>query len=167
MSLEIYIDELKNKEEIESFEKKILDTELEIDKIGQKRLICIKYTKEMENELNKLRKKALEHPKNEKIEDELKETEEKLKKSEKRIHKLNEGITDKEIVLLRFQQTRREEIKMGLINYFHDTKLKCEKLRNKWIRYNEMAMVTHDELKKTEEELESVKRVIKSEFGEE
>lgn len=165
MSLELYIKELKNKEKIENFEKKIVDTELEIDKIGRKRLICIKYTKEIGEELKKLQKKAIEYPKNEKIEDEIKETEKKIKKAQKHLHELNEGITSKEVALLRFQQARREEIRMGLINYFHESKLKCEKLRNKWIRYNEMAMATNDELKKIEEELGSVKRVIKSEFG--
>jgi chromosome segregation ATPase len=165
MSVELYLNELKNKGKIDNFEEKIIKSELEIDKIENQRLICSKYVEEMENSLNKLQKKAIEYPENEDIKEKIKENTKKLKKAQITLNDLNDRISRKEIALLKFNQARREEIRMGLIEYFHESKLKCEKLRQEWINYNELAISVHDELKETEEEIECVKRILKMEFG--
>lgn len=133
MSVEFYLNELKNKGKIDNFEEKIIKSELEIDKIENQRRICAKYVEEMENTLNKLQKKAIEYPENEDIKEKIKENTKKLKKAQSNLNNLNDRISRKEIALLKFNQARREEIKMGLIEYFHESKLKCEKLRQKWI----------------------------------
>jgi chromosome segregation ATPase len=165
MSLELYLKELKNFGKIENFEEKIIKSELEIDKIENQRLVCAKYIEEMENSLNKLQRRANEHPENKNIKEKIKENTKKLKKAQNTLNDLNDRISLKEITLMKFNQARKEEIRMGLIEYFHESKLKCEKLRQNWINYNEMAISTSDELKKTEEEIECVKRILKMEFS--
>lgn len=165
MSSELYLNELKNIGKIKDFEEKIISSELEIDKIENQRIICTKYVEEMERRLDKLQKRALQYPKNEDIKEEIKENTKKSKKAQKNLDYLNDRISRKEIALIKFNQARKEEIRIGLIEYFHESKLKCEKLRQKWITYNELAAGAHDELKKIEEEMECVKRILKIEFG--
>lgn len=165
MSSELYLNELKNIGKIKDFEEKIINSELEIDKIENQRIICTKYIEEIERRRDKLQKRDLQYPKNEDIKEEIKENTKKLKKAQKNLDYLNDRISRKEIALIKFNHARREEIRIGLIEYFHESKLKCEKLHQKWITYNELAAGAHDELKKIEEEMECVKRILKIEFG--
>ena len=79
---------------------------------------------------------------------------------------MDNEISGKREDLIKFQQARSEEIRTGLIDYFYEVKVKCDKLRQRWANYTELVMNTQDELKKVEDEMEYVKRVIEMEFGE-
>jgi len=166
MSAELYLNDLKNKEIIEEFEEKIVKIELELNQIENQQLVYNNHLEETENKLNTLRKRVLDHSNNENIKNEIKEAEKELKKSQKTLNDLNNQISGKKIELLKLQQARSEEIRTGLMDYFYEIKLKCDKLRQRWANYTELVMNTQDELKKVEDEMGYVKRVIEIEFGE-
>lgn len=155
--LENYIPKLRNKEKIEDIDDKLINTELKIDKIESKRVIIKNCIKEMENKMFKLREKSINHPNNQKIRDEIENTEDKLKEGIKIRNDLNDKIFRKEIALIKLKQERKEQIKIGLIDYRDEIKLRYEKIQHEINKRNKNNI---DELKELKEELEHINLLI-------
>lgn len=98
--LDLYINKLKNKEEIRDIEEKIVNQKLKIDNIDSERLIIKKCVEEMENKLFKLKNKLLQYPDNEKIEEEIENTEIELNKGNKILNDMNHGLSRKDLTIL-------------------------------------------------------------------
>ncbi len=124
-----YILKLENKAKILNMDKKIVNTELEIHKYESRRLIIKKCVQEMINRLVQLQNKASKHPENEKIVDEIEDTEKKIKEGQKILEKLNENLSRSEISLLKLKQEKNREINVGLTKYIVLLNLKYEKLQ--------------------------------------
>ncbi len=159
---EDYIHKLSNKEKIDEFADKLINIGLKIDKIESKRIIIKNCIKEMENKMFKLREKSINHPQNQKIRDEIEDTENKLKEGIKTFNKLNDKIFRKEIALIKLKQERMEEIRRGLINYRDEIKLRHEKLQHEMNNLNKNDV---DELKELKEELRLINQLINTEFA--
>lgn len=164
-NLDEYIPELSNKEKILKITEKIVNIELKIDKYESKRPVIKQCIKEMENKMFRLHKRSLEYPKNQKIGNEIEDTESKLKKGIKILNGLNDKIIRKEIALIKLKQERKKEIKSGLTEYMGKINSRYEKLQEEEIRDNEPHEDRKNELEKIKMEIEHIKRLINTEFN--
>lgn len=158
---EDYIHKLPNKGKINEIDDKLINMGLEIDKIESKRLIIRNCIKEMENKMFKLREKSVNHPQNQKIGDEIEDTENKLKEGIKAFNKLNDKMTRKEIAIVKLKQQKKEEIRIGLINYLNEVKLRHDTLLFEGYKQDESKS---EKLEELEREMEDINQVLKIEF---
>jgi len=187
-----YLNELKNRDEIQAIGKKLVDIELEIDKHKSERQVLDKYINETKKELIKLENKAKKHPKDPELIIKINRTREWLEDFYKRNEELENHIAEIESTSFKLRLRRVEAIKNGLVDIFHEVKSEFEKtqaelteynklatnaqnkLKNKkngknyqeWVKYTELVMKTRYKLKRKIEELDSIKQVFKREFGE-
>lgn len=163
--LEDYIPKLRNREKIDDINNEIINIELKIGKIGSKLIVIKSCIKEMENQMFKLREKCINHPPSQKIRDEIEDADNELKDEIKTFNKLNDKVCRKEIALIKLKQKRKEQIRIGVIAYRDEIKLRHEKLQTKLNRQNKPNKNDINELKELENELEHINQFINREFA--
>jgi chromosome segregation ATPase len=164
-NLDEYIPKLGNNGKILKITEKIVNNELKIDKYESKRSVIKQCIKEMENKMFKLHEKSLKYPKNEKIGNEIEDTENKLRKGIKALNGLNDKIIRKEIALIKLKQEKEKEIKSGLTEYLDNINFKHEKLHQEITDDNRHHNDRKIELEKMENEIKHIKQLIEIEFN--
>jgi len=158
-----YIPKLKNKDKIWDIDEKMIKTELKLYKYESKRLIIKKCIQGMGNKLHHMQNKAFQHPENEKIIDEIKDTQNKIKEGHRALEKLNENLSRGEVGLLKLKQDREKEITNGLLKYMDILILKCEKLQKEGIEFDKSHEDKENKLKEIKKEIKDIKRLIEIE----
>ncbi len=159
-NIDDYIPKLNNKEKIQKLTDKIVNIELKIGKNDSKRLIIKKCIEETEINLKQLQHKASQHPENEKIADEIRNSQNRIKEGHKILKNLNEKLSRREIALLKIKQEKNREIKSGLTKYLDKINSDCEELRQEEINADKQHNNNKNELEKIGLEIEHIKRLI-------
>lgn len=150
-NLRPYLEYLENYEELENMAQEILDLELGLDKLKERKNV-------LEEDL--------------KISSALKRndsTPEKIQEKEKlltgKIRSLNKEIFQKELDLQRCINDRQEAIRRGMSELFHKNSQEYELAKLDWIKYSELSLKAHERMKKKKKELDAIKSVFKAEFS--
>jgi hypothetical protein len=164
-----YLEYLENADKIESFAREIVDLELELDKLEEQKSKRDIILNGLELELKEVEVQLSEENDSEKVENlkaiiDNKKHELTLEMVESR--PLVDEINKKEIGLFRLQESRKEAIRRGMADLFHQAKEDYEKARMEWIKYSEMSLKAHEKVKKRKKEMDAVKNAFKAEFAE-
>jgi hypothetical protein len=162
-----YLEYLENADKIESFAREIVDLELELDKLEEQKSKRDNILNGLELELKGLKTQLSEENDSEKVENlkaiiDNKKHEITLEMVESR--PLVDEINKREIELFSLQESRKEAIRRGMADLFHQAKEDYDQARMEWIKYSEMSLKAHEKVKKRKKEMDAVKSAFKAEF---
>jgi hypothetical protein len=163
-----YLEYLENADKIKELAHEIVDLELDLDKLEEQKRKKDAIIPGLKFELAELEKQFKE----ENDPDNLKNLTAILKGKKHEItiemskaQPLNDKIAKTELELFRLQEARKEAIRRGMADLFHQAKEDYEEARLEWIKYSEMSLKAHEKVNKRKNEMDAIKNAFKAEFG--
>ena len=162
-----YLNELKNKDEIEEMGKELVNLELLIDDFYSKKQLINDQICQIESKKGEMEDLLSDVPENDEIKSKFQIISSEFSLMKKKMEELDNKLSITEKKSFQLKQRRKEAIRMGLIDLYHKAKNEYEKTRSEWIKYTELSIKRQDRLKKQKKILESIENVFKVEFGDE
>lgn len=164
-----YLEHLENADKIKILAREIIDIELELDKLEEQKKARDTIISDLESELKQFNEELQGEQDSEKIksltsiiDDKKHQITVEMMESRPLVDEINR----KEIELFRLQESRKEAIRRGMADLFHQAKEDYEQARLYWIKYSELALQAHEKVKKRKKEMDAIKLAFKAEFSE-